>query len=429
MQQTTAPRTVLFLQGPPSPIWTDLAEALEARGAAVRRVEFCLADQLFWRRGGAVRYRGRLSGWRRWLLDYCRREGVSDILYYADQLPYHRIAAKAARALGIDAHAMEFGYLRPDWLTLEREGGGAFSHFPNTPDAMASDAPPPDMKIRYPHAFSTEAIHEVAYNLLMTAGRPLYPFYVTDKYYPPIFDYLCWLPKLAMAPWRKREAARLQAAHAEGGAPFFLVALQMQSDYQLRRSAPYAHQGDMIRELIASFAEYAPPDARLLFKVHPLDNGWEGWRRVAGRAAAAVGAAERVSVIDGGDLNTLIRGASGVLAANSTVGLHALRAGRPMKAMGAAVYDMEGLTDQQALSAYWRAPQPPDPQLLARYMATLANEIQVKGSMYLKEGRLVAAAEMAARIVEGRVGPSGPRMARPPRLAALEAARRSMRAD
>ncbi|MGF1658720.1 MAG: capsular biosynthesis protein [Rubrimonas sp.] len=423
-------RTVLFLQGPPSRLWVEIADALEARGARALRVDLCLADQLWWRRGGAVAYRGRLRHWRRWLTAFTRREGVTDILYYADRLPYHRIAAKVARAEGIAAHALEFGYLRPDWLTLEREGGGAWSHFPQDPALMRADAPAPDFAIRYPHDFRTEAVAEVAYNLIMTAGRPLFPFYASDKFYAPIFDYLCWLPKLATERRRRARAARVQAACAEGRWPYTLVALQMQSDYQLRHSAPFHDQGEMIDEILRSFAAHAASDHRLVFKLHPLDNGWENWPARAARSAAALGVADRVLVLDGGDLGALIGGAQGVIVANSTVGLHALRAGAPVKALGAAVYDMAGLTHQGPLDGFWRAPPPPEPDLLRRFTATLAAEIQVKGSVYHPEGRRLAAAEVAARIVEGRVGPASHRgepHAVPPRIRALKAAWRKRR--
>ncbi len=416
-----ADRTVLFLQGPPTPFWSELGDAVAARGAQVRRINLNAGDALFWRRGGAVSYRGRLSDWRRWLTDYVRREGVTDILYFADRLPYHRIAQKVARAAGAGAYAVEFGYLRPDWLTLEREGGGAYSHFTDDPALLNPDAPPPDFTPRHGHPFLHEAVGEVLYNLTASFGRPLYPCYFSDKYYAPVFDYLCWLAKLARAGARRREAARVAAACASGAWPYTLLALQLQSDYQLRACAPYRHQNEMLAEAIASFAAHAAPEQRLVVKLHPLDNGWENWPKLVARLAARHGVAGRVLTLDGGDLNRLIRGATGVLTINSTVGVHALRVGAPVKTLGAAVYAMAGLTHQGPLDGFWTAPQAPDPALVARWLATIAEQIQFKGSFYQKEGRRLAAEAMAARLLEGPVGPVGPRPAA--RLANLRAAR------
>jgi capsular polysaccharide export protein len=419
-------RTVLFLQGPPSTFWSQLADAVEARGAGVRRVNLCLADRLFWRRRDGVSYRGPLSAWRAWLTGFVRAEGVTDILYYADRLPYHRIAAEVARAEGIGAHATEFGYLRPDWITLEREGTGAFSHFTDDPAALRADAPAPDFTVRYPHPFAAEAAGEVIFGLSMTFGRPLYPFYAADRRYPPLFDYACWLLRLARARGAARRAASAQARLLDGSAPFFLLALQLQSDYQLRACAPYRHQSDMIAETVADFAAHAPADARLGVKLHPLDNGWENWPAAVASAAAAAGVADRVETVEGGDLGPLVQAARGVVVINSTVGIHALRARKPVRALGPAVYDIEGLTDRRPLADFWNDPAPPDRARLRAFLATLAEEIQIKGSYYDPAGRRVAAEAMADRLAGGTVGPrgAGPGAA-PPRLAKLLADRRA----
>ena len=418
-----ADRTVLFLQGPPTPFWSELGDAVAARGAQVRRVSLNAGDALFWRRGGAVSYRGRLRGWRRWLAAFAAREGVTDIVYFADRLPYHRIAQKVARAAGIGAYAVEFGYLRPDWLTLEREGGGAYSHFTDDPARLNPAASAPDFTARHGHPFLHEAVGEVLYNLAATFGRPLYPCYAADKYYPPVFDYLCWLAKLARGGAAKRAAAAVEAACLGGQWPYTLLALQLQSDYQLRACAPYRHQGDMLAEVIASFAANAEPERRLVIKLHPLDNGWENWPKRVARLAARHGVADRVLTLDGGDLNRLIRDATGVVTINSTVGVHALRVGAPVKALGAAIYAMPGLTHQGPLDGFWTAPQPPTPTVVAAFLATLAEQIQFKGSFYAPEGRRLAADAMAERLLAGRVGPPGPRPAA--RLESLRAARRA----
>ena len=422
-------RVALLLQGPPGRFWRALGDALDGEGVRVLKVHFCLADRLFWGRPGAVDYRGRLRGFRRWLRALIRREGVTDILYYADRMPYHRLALKAARSDGIAAHAIEFGYLRPDWLTLEREGGGAYSHFPADDSALDAEAGLPDMRPRHKHAFATEAFWEVAFNLAIVAGRPLYPLFYTDRYYAIIPDYVIWLRKLALGPIARRRAARAEAALQASGAPFWLVALQLQSDYQLRDSAPYAHQTDAIREILRAFAAAAPPDHRLVFKLHPLENWRERFDRVVAGAAEAEGLAGRVLTLPEGDLGALIRRSEGVVVINSTVGLHALRAGKPVKPLGAALYAMEGLTDPRPLTAFFAAPRPPDPATTRALVATLARETQIRGDFYEPAGREAAAAEMARRIAEGRVGPSAWRArAAPPRLAALVAERRRRRA-
>ena len=129
----TQPKTFLFLQGHPSTFPRRLADALEAAGARVLRINFCFGDWVYWLGRPAVNYRGRFQDWDAFLERFIAREGVTDILYYGDCRPYHLVARDVAQRCGVRAIAYEFGYLRPDWLTLERGGMSTRSHFPTDP--------------------------------------------------------------------------------------------------------------------------------------------------------------------------------------------------------------------------------------------------------------------------------------------------------
>jgi capsular polysaccharide export protein len=172
----------------------------------------------------------------------------------------------------------------------------------------------------------------------------------------------------------------------------------------------------MLAEVVASFARHAPARLRLVIKMHPLDNALEDWARIARREARRRGVADRVRVMDGGPLDTLIEHAQGVLCVNSTVGLTALRVRRPVCALGAAIYDMPGLTHQGPLSRFWTAPEGPEAELVEAFVAALAATLQVRGSFYNPRGRRAAAREIAARVGEGRVNGHGAWVPEPPRL-------------
>ena len=162
-------RVILMLQGHPSRFWPELADALTAEGHKVLHVNLCLADQVFWGRRPAINYRGRFTGWESWLSDLLVRESVSDILYYADRLPYHRVAMTLGKKLGIACWAIEHGYLRPDWLTMEPDAMGARSRFPKDKteiQRLAALGASPNMATLFSHRFATEAFHEVSYHLL-----------------------------------------------------------------------------------------------------------------------------------------------------------------------------------------------------------------------------------------------------------------------
>jgi len=82
------PATFLFLQGIATPFFSDLGRALRARGHAVRRINLCPGDWLFWR-GEADNYRGRREAWGEYLEAYLTREGITDIVLFGDSHADH----------------------------------------------------------------------------------------------------------------------------------------------------------------------------------------------------------------------------------------------------------------------------------------------------------------------------------------------------
>ncbi|MEZ5586130.1 MAG: capsular biosynthesis protein [Sedimenticolaceae bacterium] len=413
-------KVFLFLQGPPNFFARHLADELQRRGHRALRINLCTGDFIYWLGRPATNYRHRLDHWEAFLRAYVAREGVTHILYYADRLPYHRIAIKTADDLGLIAISYEFGYLRPDWITLERRGMSAQSHFPDDPARIrqiACQVPEPDLTARYRFPFHKEALHEVTFNLSNFFLFFLYPFYDADKVYNRMLEYLSYIPRLLNGSRAARHANATIERLIADGSPFFVFPLQMQNDYQVRANSPYRHLSEVIGETLRSFAAHAPPDTQLVFKVHPLDNGLEHWPSVLSRLAAENGISTRVTLIDGGDLMTLLRHARGVVLINSTVGIHALQADCPVKVMGIATYDITGLTHQESLDSYWRAPTKPDPDLRDDLIRALAASIQVKGNFYTKEGQARAIPEIADRLIDGRVNEPDAFVDPPPRLA------------
>ncbi|OLS52734.1 capsule biosynthesis protein [Rhodovulum sulfidophilum] len=394
-------RVFLMLQGHPSGFWRDLAAGLEADGHRVVKVNFGLADRIFWGSRPAIDFQGGLERWRRFVFRLIEREGVTDILYYADRLPYHAIALEEGRRLRRRCWAIEFGYLRPDWLTLEPEGMGALSTFPRTRpeiEALAEGVEAPDMRNLYPFGFGVEAFNEVSFALLQSFGRPFYPLHVSDRPNWPAIEYLSWLPELLRERRRKRAAGALIERLKARATPFNLIAMQLEVDYQIRASSDYPDLLTFLDETMASFAAHAPADRHLVVKIHPLDSGLGRWFSRVPRLARRHGLAKRVHVIRGGDLGALIKGSQGVVLVNSTVGIHALRMGIPVCAMGQAVYDLPGLTHHRGIDRFWTAPEPVDSDYFHSFERALST-IQVKGSFYNADGRAAAIEEIRRRFI------------------------------
>ncbi len=384
-------------------------------------MNFCVGDWFYWLGRPAINYRGSFAQWSEFLKRLVVQEKVTGIIYYGDSRPYHRVAADVAASLGVHTYAYEFGYLRPDWITLERGGMSGRSHFPADPDAIraiGAKFPRPEGKPRFHYTMSGELTHEIFYNLSSYFLYFTFPRYQADRYYNPIIEYLTGVPKQIRAGRAKAEAQDVVKRLVDDRCRFFLFPLQLQNDYQLRSNAEFAHQSDAIRTVIASFARHAAADDRLVLKCHPLDNGGENWPTHIKKAATAAGVADRVAYIEGGDLAVLLDHASGTITINSTVGMHALVSGGAVKVLGTALFDIEGLTHQGSLDTFWTSPMQPDMGLVDALVRALAGTIQVRGDFFSREGRKAAIEIFVERLTTGSVNGGGAFVNPPPRLTA-----------
>jgi capsular polysaccharide export protein len=376
-------RSVLFLQGPISTFFDRLGRALIARGHRVHRINLHFGDQLFWRLP-ATHFRGHFAEWRGFVGRMLEEHRVTDLVLHGDRRPYHIVAAEEARARGIAVIVTDLGYVRPDWITLEYDGMTTYSRFPRDPAAirtLAAELPEPDLGARFKTPFWLIAALDVAYNLGLVFGRPLYPHYRYHSICHPFAEYAGWLWSRAKRRLTARaslaEASRLEALPGS----YFLVPLQLSTDFQIRAHSPFRDLREAVRAIIASFAAGGSPK-ELVFVVHPLDNGLIGWSRLIARLARESGVAGQVIALHGGTPAALLRNAAGVVTVNSTVGVTALQQSVPVKALGNAVFDIAGLTSQLPLDAFWHDPQPPDSALMAAFLRALAGTTQVKGGYY-----------------------------------------------
>ena len=90
-------RRFLFLQGPISPYFAEVAAGLRALGHTTHRINLCLGDRLFWHGPGAVDFRGRPGEWPGFVAAFLDRHQVTDLVLLGEQRPYHKPAIAAAR--------------------------------------------------------------------------------------------------------------------------------------------------------------------------------------------------------------------------------------------------------------------------------------------------------------------------------------------
>jgi capsular polysaccharide export protein len=376
-----APRSFLFLQGPPGPFFPQLARRLEELGHVIHRINLSGGDRYDWR-GDATNYRGTMSAWPMFFDRFLRANRITDVVLYGDCRPVHQSAVRMAKLRGVQVFVFEEGYIRPDWMTLERDGVNGHSQFVRDPHLILStsrwlpevpDLPPITADFRRRARDSYWHYHHVV------TGRLSFPFYRTHRRHSIIGEGLGWLMKFARSGRRARQA---EAALTDvAGKNFVLFPLQLTGDYQIRAHSPFDSMPQAVDYVLDSFAAHAAPDQLLLVKEHPLDASWRNWRRYLSVRANRLGIGERVVCIDGGDLNQLATSAAGMVCVNSTSGTLALEAGIPVVVLGDAVYDIPGITHQFGLDRFWREPQRPDPDLYAAFKKALHAKCLVRGGL------------------------------------------------
>lgn len=386
-----ARRTFLFLQGPHGSYFARLGGALAARGHRVLRINLCGGDRYDWP-GPATNYRGTKRAWPVFFDDYIVDNEVTDIILFGDCRPHHSSAHGMARLRGLRVHVLEEGYIRPDYMTLEEGGVNGHSRMPRDPTwfrAEAARLPAIEENLpAIPASFQRRATQTIRHLWSSWLQKPFFPFYRTHRPHNVLVEAFGWaLWRMMRGFERKRSRRTLDQVLDEREAhPFFLVPLQLNSDYQIRVHSPFDDMHAALRFIVKSFAEAAPPGTRLLVKRHPLDNGLVAWRRITRRLARMHGVEDRVFYVGEGDINETLPPAQGAVMVNSTVGTLALNLGVPVAVLGHAVYDVDGVVHRGRLEEFWGLPAKPDAALWAAVRRVFIDRSLVRGGFLSEEG-------------------------------------------
>src|SRR5581483_2246786 len=132
-------RAFVFLQGPPGPLFQRLGAALAEKGAAVYRINLSGGDRYDWH-DASDEFRGLFSDWPVFFDKFLREKQITDLVLFGDCRPHHSVALGIAAAREVRTHVLEEGYLRPDWMTFEREGVNARSKLSRDKDWFLMEA-------------------------------------------------------------------------------------------------------------------------------------------------------------------------------------------------------------------------------------------------------------------------------------------------
>jgi capsular polysaccharide export protein len=409
-------RRFLLLQGPVGPFFAQLAAALAAAGQGVHRIRFNGGDLVNAWGGPASDFHGTAEDWPNFLEHCLRREASTDLLLFGDCRPLHRAAIAHCAARGLRIHVFEEGYLRPGWITLEAGGVNGHSSLPDAPkDYLDAGAqlPEPRRSIAPLTSFGRRATEDVLYTLATAALWPVYRGYRTHKPWSPLAEYRAGARRFFRQSRFRAEAAQAAEALIAKRQAFFLFPLQLDSDAQIRVHSEFGRMQPALETVIRSFAAHAPADVRLVLSEHPLDQAVVDLQPQALACARECGIADRVLYLRGGTPPALVPSCLGMVTVNSTMGLTALEAGRPLAVLGSAIYRLPGLAHDGPLDTFWAAPTAPQAPLFAAFRRVLVARTQLPGGYYCPAARRWALEGALARLLAptGRHWP-GPRSER-----------------
>jgi len=386
-------RHTLVLQGPMGWFFSDLAALLTQQGQHVTKVHFNGGDQLFWRHDGALRYTGRPEALADWLRELMKRRRIDAVVLFGQMRPIHCVAREVALELGVGVFVFEEGYLRPNYVTIERRGVNALSRLPRSAGFYAEQhlprQPPPQPTTQN---IRRTALIAAAYGIAALALRPWFPHQTYHRSLNPVTEPLRWARsylrhlryQLSERGWHTRLTSPAQSKR------WFLVPLQVQSDSQITHHSRYSSIEAFISEVMASFAEHAPEGTGLVIKHHPMDRAYSDYRRHIRQEAQRLNLGHRVVYLHDQHLPTLLDHTRGVITINSTVGLQALHHGAPVITLGEAVYSMPGLVHSGPLATFWQEPGKVNQTLYQRFRHHLVAHTQLNASFYARAPALRA---------------------------------------
>ncbi|MBX2835877.1 MAG: capsular biosynthesis protein [Gammaproteobacteria bacterium] len=381
-------RNVLLLQGPIGTFFRDFSKELEQRGFNVFKVNFNGGDRLYFRGPNAIDYTGDLDSWGDYLDRLITNRQIGRIYLFGDCRAYHRTAKKIARQHQISVYVFEEGYIRPNYITLEKDGVNG--HSPMITHKLNLNKP-----IAHKHneaalskpVFGKTAVQAMLYYWAAAATINRFPHYEHHRAFSWFPEGSRWIRSgVRKLYYKHKERHMLKEILDQFQNNYFVCPLQVHCDMQVVVHSKYNSIEHFIGEVLNSFARHAPKNKAIVLKHHPLDRGYTDYTTLISNLAGELGISSRVFYVHDVCLPTLLKNAEGTVLINSTVGMSSLFHGTPVKTLGTAVYDIAGLTAGSSLKQFWSDRESVNMDLFQDFRNYLIEHNQLNGNFYESMG-------------------------------------------
>ncbi len=383
--QVLRKRRILIVQGDWEAGMSLLAQDLKDVGHHVGKVIFCAPDLIYKLRGIQTHvFREPIEDFDDWLRELVRREGYDTFFLYNHYRPYNQIAWKLAAELDLGCQVFELGLIRPNCVMVFSRDSVPLKAVAEEWSELLADGPPPKQAEMPPElcqvSTSAKLLAFCTNFFISRITSPLFPNFVDQR------DMNLWshLKHSLIHLWRFIERGRddeydtLFSGELSGR--YYAVPLQVHSDTQITKCSDFVSVEQFIKQVVASFENHAPPDTKLVFKVHPMDRGYKDYANLITGLDHRMGGG-RLLYVDRVHLPTLLEHARGLVNINSSVGISGLVHRIPVITLGTAVYDLPELTFKGPLKDFWTDARSPNSLLVQHFINLLLATNQGRGTL------------------------------------------------
>ena len=377
-------RKILLLQGPVGPFFYHFAKLLSSKNQ-IYKINFNGGDFLFYP-FKAKSYRGSLANLEIFLQEFCKTYRIDCVIMFNDCRPIHKIGVKVAQSLNLQTYIFEEGYIRPNFITFEKDGVNANSTLPKDSNFyLTYKNKPAQEEKNVQHSFRNMAW----FSFLYWFGAFLLGWYFNNKLHHRSLSFtemFPWFLSLFRKHWYRFSQKEDRDFILDSKKNYFVVVLQVYNDTQIKNHFEGRRIENFIKNSIRSFAKYSKKQHFLVIKHHPMDRGYKNYKKFIKRQTRKYNVSQRVIYIHDIHLPTLLKNALGCVVINSTTGLSSILHKCPTKVCGNAFYNIQGLTYQESLNKFWKAAKKYkiNQTLFEHFRSFLIDKVQINGSFYGK---------------------------------------------
>lgn len=380
-------KNILFLQGPMGNFFKTMDLAFRKRGAKTFKIGLNAGDKFFSNRDNYFPYRGSKKDWGNFIHDFLTEHKIDKVFLFGDCRFYQRITLQASIELNIDIFVFEEGYIRPDFITMERYGVNDFSHIPRDHNfykeldtTQLEETEIFDAQSKYYRRGWSATTYFILRDLFWFA----YPHYEHHSQYNFIIEaFFGTRNALNKYKYKITERGLLTKILDQHKDNYYFVPLQTYNDFQIKEHSNFSSIEEFIELCMHSFAKFAPVYTQLVIKHHPMDRGRKNYTKYINKLAEKLDIKEKVITVHDLHLPSCLKNAIGTITINSTVGISSLYHLTPTITLGNAIYDVDGLTcKDMLLDDFWKEYKVPNKELFEKFRRYLIDKTQLNGSFY-----------------------------------------------